>query len=979
MKRETITRLRWIGRTSLLACLCAGVAFAQQRGDTTTLNHSMNLQITENGIQLDPSPSVGAASRVEYTRPINSGGLQQPNQGALQTSFIVAVLGSIGINVPSEVIDFANGAGDFSNVSVSPTFTVGIEGHVGGYYEVDSIGAADVGVNAPTQVPVVIPSANTFACGDTIDIDTSAILTNPSMTVVPPNYDMQIGLIARDFDLVARIGLEVDFCVGLQIPSVGCAGYEFSWNSGVQGVSLGTGIPNLEPVLVKFCEEAFAPGADEATLLGCAYGQADILLGLGQQVLDSYNAQHGTNFTFADFEPGSVTVMTPDLPPDAPTLPEMQGTFLEITPADVDFSSINNGQTLRVSGTVSDVSNMEVDAVSFLDYAGYTTSLSLGGGLGSVDIGDIAPTFHVDQEMSFEFSPSIPTTMELAQSMGWQVLGAGGAVVGSGTGTTIPLVAGQTVRLSYPQDRDDPTGAFNTYGLAGSLTTDTKHRYHQSITIRAVEIDVPGIVDFVALQETVGKTELGDSPRQIESHTLNFSSSPVSMPGFALDPEKPILDISDLSVVGVENIGGGQRAIIYRLGLANSGDVNLSNLQADRNFAETFATAPSQAVLCTASSQLGENLAYDGAGNDDLLSPGNTLGVGQNAAIDMLLQVEPEISEVLEGGCFSTVEYSASSTASASSPIGTAISDRYDQCRATYRSDQIVETVNLGAAVIDELTDYTVYGWKKVDLMRGMRLSKGHVGTSGSLRTIRNRRSGDYVPRVVGDMHVAEDLRLYREALEVDNLQIGGDIRYRVAPDELHVSGATSLGSGCVSVMEQPEIVEPDTAGAPDIRVETGEATTIGPGTYEEIYLLEGADITLTAGTYDIGQIRIRDDVTIRLDVGAGPVTINLARWYVHRKRNLRVLVQNGSTRDALINYSHQRKLLFKSAVVQGTLLAPYASVELMENSSLEGAVYASRVKVGEGARFIGHDYLAPVDLHANCQGALTSIRPVQQ
>ena len=562
--------------------------------------------------------------------------------------------------------------------------------------------------------------------------------------------------------------------------------------------------------------------------------------------------------------------------------------------------------------------------------------------------------------------------------MAWQVIGDGGAVVSSGTGTTIPLVAGQIVRLSYPQDRDDPTAAFNTYNLAGSLTTNTQHRYFQSITIRAVEIDVPGIVDFVALQETVGKSELSDSPRQIENHTLNFASGTVSHPNFALDPEKPILDITDLSVRAIENLGDGQRAVVYRLDLANSGDVNLNELQARRNFGTTFSSAPSHSVLCTGSSQLGENQAYDGGTNDQLLTPGNTLGSGQNASIDMLVQVEPEISEVLDGGCFSIVEYSATSSSTATSPIGTAISDRYDQCRNTYRSDEIVETVNLGAAVLDELQDYTVYGFKKVDLSRGMRISKGHVGTTGSVRAIRTRGAEHLFPQILGDVHVGEDLRMIRSALEIDNLQVGGRIRHRGSTDDLTVNGATSLASGCVSVMGQPVVDPPTTDGSERIRVESDEITTVAPGTYEEVYLFEGSDTTFTSGTYHIGQIRIRDDVTIRLDLSAGPVTLNLDRWYVHRKQNLRVLVENGSTRDAFINVAHKRKLLFKNATIQGNLLAPLASVELMEGSSLEGAVHASRVKIGDESRFIGHDYLEPADLHAECQETLDAVRPVE-
>ena len=40
--------------------------------------------------------------------------------------------------------------------------------------------------------------------------------------------------------------------------------------------------------------------------------------------------------------------------------------------------------------------------------------------------------------------------------------------------------------------------------------------------------------------------------------------------------------------------------------------------------------------------------------------------------------------------------------------LGTAITDRYDQCRSTYRSSQIVETLNLGAAILDEINGHDI-------------------------------------------------------------------------------------------------------------------------------------------------------------------------------------------------------------------------------------------------------------------------------
>ncbi|NDY94883.1 hypothetical protein [Wenzhouxiangella limi] len=931
----------------------------------------MIFKTDQQGIVLDPNPRIGHKSRVEYRRPISEGA-RQPDANKIATSFIVNILeNDIGLGVPGWLIDVANEVGDFFGLSVEPTFRFGLLGDVGGYFEVNSVGKSGLKIDYPLTVPITLPAPNTFACGDFVDVSTTRVNGNPWMEVEPAFYNLEVGPIADDLRIGVEIGLSVSVCLGVDLPGVGCAGKRRRFNSGLQSLTL-LDLPDLSlPALLNFCEDAFEEGADVATLLGCtAPGGTRTLLQVAQTLIENNSIAK----TIATFEPGKVTIATPDLPTNPVSLPEVAGEFRDVRSGALSFNAEDGGDRLKVSGATDDIAEVGFDLVSLIDVAtGVPTSLSLGSGLGSLDLGDIAPTLSVNQRTHYQFDALPEFDAVLDTEMEWQVFSAEGALVASGFGKVIRMSPGERLQVRYPQALQDPTGVANIFELAGPFTTQSQQDYIQSLEARALQLNVPGLVNETLLELDLGKSQIPGSPKKIEHHRFELESFNISsQTPFFLDPEKPILDIVRFDVTDSLNLGRGERGIVYRLDVSNGGDVVLNQLQIFRDFSETFGSAQSFEVLCVDSPDLEKNETFDGNEDTNLLAQGNTMEIGQQSTIKMLVKVKPEVSEVLEDGCFGTVDYFATSSATGVSPIGTAVTDGFDQCTQTNRSDPIVSPVDLGAAVIDELSDFTVYGWEGVDLARSLGLSAGNLGTGKDLQVLPYRGKPSEDLRIIGDLHIARDLQITQSVLEADYLQLGRNFRGNGRGTNLILNGAKSVGSMCVSTFDKPSVSSANIRRAPKIEVKEGTEINLPPGQYEEVMVERGGLLILSAGIYDVGSLRIEGDgAIVNFDVALGPINLNLNEWLMLPVRDLAFLVENGSTRDVLIDYSGRKPQIFRSSLVQATILAPLASLNFDEGTRLEGAVYANRVKFGPASSFSGHRFQEPLQIDPVCQAVL--------
>lgn len=961
--------------------LLAVQTFSQTRGNTISVTRPLSFQHKFENLQLDPNPTIGSNSRVQFTHKVSNTQSITPGLGT--------VLNLIGadVSIPGWLTDLSNGASFFCS-GITPRLSFNGSVDVGGYYQVHSVGNSTVDVNYPVQVYIEYPEANSFACGETVRIRTSYILLPTSgvdkLSVKPPFVNQEIGPVINNLKFEASIGVDAYVGFGIKVPYIceeGICYYETCgdkkyFNNGVSFV-LNPSLPQL-PSLINFCEKGFGPNANNATLLSCNWSAATPFLNLGQQALDAYNSDKNTNYTFAEFpDRHTVKISPPDLPDGGPTIPEVEGTFKDVTNTELSFSSGNGGKTLKVTGNKSFLSKMSFDLVSLLDYAGVPTSKSLGGGRGSIDVGDIAPTFTIDQNFSFEYKPVVHLQINLGASMSYQVFNANGTLAHSGSGQFVQLLAGQYIDAVIPQSQTSPLAASGNSSLSGTFTSQSVQEYFRSIQLSFGEIKMPGVIDLTLVSEEVLKSKIGE--KGILDHSFNLAlPNSIVLPNFILDPENPVIDVTYLKVEDVRNIGGGKRHVVYKTKLTNEGDVNLGNVQATVDLATAFATSKGYKVVCISSNDFTVNNAYDGRSNKNLLAAGNTLAVNQTKEIEFIVEISPAVSSINTLGCFETVNYTVTAKASATSPIGTHITSDYNQCTMQTTGVDLTTTVDLGADQLSRLDDFTVYGWKGVVFDKNFKTSYGHAGSLTDMVFENVSLQNGSAATIVGDLHVKERLRLIGESrLVVDYIQNSGSPIIANSKSSLSVTGAISNNSGCVVSVPKINLAKPLNNSAVSVELAAGVTRTLEPGAYQNISLNENSTLILKAGVYHFSTWKFMgNNAKVKYQTGGQSIDIHVDKFQPLQRSNLQLIVEGpGKVSDVKLYVYGNQPGRFNNSVVQGIIYAPNAEIEFENNTRLEGACYADKVNFRTGATFKGTRYTLPLNANAFCQQLFTGAR----
>jgi hypothetical protein len=138
------------------------------------------------------------------------------------------------------------------------------------------------------------------------------------------------------------------------------------------------------------------------------------------------------------------------------------------------------------------------------------------------------------------------------------------------------------------------------------------------------------------------------------------------------------------------------------------------------------------------------------------------------------------------------------------------------------------------------------------------------------------------------------------------------------------------------------------------VKVPAGGSTVLDPGSYEKVKVKEDGTLHLLSGEYIITELNTAQRARIMVDLSDGPVSITvLSRLNIVRDVEIDMSAGPRDVNDILIQALQAETLRIKSgAVIRGILVAPNARVVFMADSSLEGAVYADRILIGEGVSF---------------------------
>ena len=191
-------------------------ARAQAPGDRTETIHPILFQVLNDNMTLDPTANVAPASRIEFTRALDNSRIQNPNLGL---DLLVGILEQVGVDIPGWLVDLLDGIGDFSSVDITASLGPFFDAKYGGYFQVQPSSRAGLDLKAPVNITTNVPAMNSFKCGDEIAVLTgSQFGSNSSLTVRPSFYDFQLGPVFKDIQFGVQVGVDIDLCIGLDIP-----------------------------------------------------------------------------------------------------------------------------------------------------------------------------------------------------------------------------------------------------------------------------------------------------------------------------------------------------------------------------------------------------------------------------------------------------------------------------------------------------------------------------------------------------------------------------------------------------------------------------------------------------------------------------------------------------------------------------------------------------------------------------------------
>jgi len=142
-----------------LVGMVPATAHAQAPGDRTEVLHPLVFQLMNDNITLDPNANVAPASRIEFTRSVDDNLINNPSLGL---DLLIGILDSVGVSIPGWDVDFIDGVGDFSNVSVDAFIGPYFNADYGGYFQVKPSSQEALNLRAAIDVTTNAPAMNTF-------------------------------------------------------------------------------------------------------------------------------------------------------------------------------------------------------------------------------------------------------------------------------------------------------------------------------------------------------------------------------------------------------------------------------------------------------------------------------------------------------------------------------------------------------------------------------------------------------------------------------------------------------------------------------------------------------------------------------------------------------------------------------------------------------------------------------------------------
>lgn len=377
-------------------------------------------------------------------------------------------------------------------------FKAGVE--FGAYFQLKELNGGEVDITYPLDITIQYPEENTFGCNDWLTIQTTcAVADGYQLGVTPPTLDFELGT-----EFLGGAGISIGNIASFDIPSDFGDATASNWKD-------------------------FATGWDSP------------FFGL--------NTNTGVRWPW-DYLPDSPVpdgVIPGAFPINIPSFIS-SAVFLSGTidnPFSADGADDLFGKKLR-DESVKNFLDLEFRPVNFQQYfTGVPLSISIDASpVGSVTVTsfDIPLGLNVEQRRTVEFEGNVQIQFEFSQSLQYEERNPlTNALVSSGTGTSASILAGNTLKVLYPDGAPQATSVVPTFVMIeDKLTTSISEKVTLEVGIEILKGDLsiggidqeicpPDFLDFLdipcatieiaALTDTVALVDQ-DFPIPLESFEL---------------------------------------------------------------------------------------------------------------------------------------------------------------------------------------------------------------------------------------------------------------------------------------------------------------------------------------------------------------------------------------------------------------------------------------------------------------------------
>jgi cytoskeletal protein CcmA (bactofilin family) len=225
--------------------------------------------------------------------------------------------------------------------------------------------------------------------------------------------------------------------------------------------------------------------------------------------------------------------------------------------------------------------------------------------------------------------------------------------------------------------------------------------------------------------------------------------------------------------------------------------------------------------------------------------------------------------------------------------------------------------------------------------------SEGNIHSNGDIEF---NKGNSPLSIHTGDLTAVDDIEIKKQNKIIGMALAGGEI------DNDGIITGGFMDHANVPPVPLP-IIAPFNIGTDDIEVDEDEILALDPGDYGEVDVREGGTLQLRSGTYNMEHLELDKNAVLSVDVSGGKITINLKDELDFAKYvNMELIPDFSSTSLVTINSEESGKIdIGEGSHFGGTLIAPFATVELDKNVQFKGAICAEKIKVKKNVTFVFH------------------------